>query len=163
MALVTSRTSSQSDLNMDPSDWETDLCNAFSEKCHLDSPEEAADRKIISEEMSREGIFHNQQHFSNELACRMAQKQHQRQKDAKCHVKIWLYRALLDKQIELLELPSSSTNLSKYEKIVDALGALKIMQHNDWSRLDKQDILQQLIGHDVIPVQRTYCPLSLDE
>jgi len=139
--------------------------------CQTLTPQEIEDHQRISEEMHREGHFNNQQHFLDELACRMARKKQQRKEqqetdneDAKSVVKFRLYRALLEIQIDLLESPADIDNLVKYENIVDALQTLRYMHHDNWWLVDKQDLLQQLVGPSCVkPCKRVYWPLSLDK
>ncbi len=161
-------------LNVEESEayWFT-LCDAIDNVSkdffQNETPEDTRDRKLISKDMHREGIFHNQQHFLNELLCRMAQKKEERYKiqreDAKMArglVKTKLYRAMLKKQMDLLDMPSSPETLDQYEKIVDALGKLKAMHHDNWWIVNQAEILNNLIGPEP-KMQCMCCPLSLDK
>jgi hypothetical protein len=118
-----------------------------------DTSEEAQDREQIRQDMNQEGGFDNQQHYFTEMANRMDQLKGQRQQrqrtaddTAEEVVKVKLYRALLDKQEELLSPPTSSADFRQYLKLVGALYAIKQMHRDNWWTVDIQQLLNQLLA-----------------
>jgi hypothetical protein len=138
-----------------------------------DTSEEAQDREQIRQDMNQEGGFDNQQHYLTEMANRMDQLKGQRQqrqppadnnKIAEKVVKVKLYRALLDKQEELLSPPTSFADFEQYAKLLSVLYTIKEMRQDNWWTVNIQQLLNQLLAPLDIQwnYKRACCPVSLD-
>jgi len=78
-----------------------------------------------------------------------------------------IYRALLDKQRELLEPPTCQVNFQRYLRLVDVYSTLKDMHLDNWIQVNSQDLLNKLLAPLDVQmkddIRLSCCPVSMNQ